>query len=135
MGIDDLIPDNKQKSGSESSNTQPSFEVESDTGKTGTSKYLETENWREIIEVVENEMNMNFNDVMSMPNQKQEEILHKAERINAGYGTWTGSEFEIQQRCVVCGHECKDDGVIIEDRPVCKGHSAAEVRTALDEYD
>lgn len=135
MGLDDLIPDKDKQSGSSGgiSNKASSETSSAETiSYSGSSKYLSGERWRDIIEIMENELEITYGELAEKSPNEQEEILQQADKLVSGMGTWTGTEFEIETRCIVCGHDCTDDGVIIEGYNVCRGHSAQEVRTAIN---
>lgn len=133
MGIDNLMPeDDSSSSASESSNSQTSSFQETSVSYTGSSRYLSGERWRDIIEIMEEELNIQYAELAELPPDEQETILQEADKLISGMGTWTGTEFEINSRCIVCGHECEEDGVTIEGYKVCRAHSAQEVRTSIN---
>lgn len=133
MGIDDLMPErSKDKSSASESSNNFSSTQETNISYSGGSKYLSGERWRDIIEVMEDELDITYAELAELNPDEQEQILQEADSRIASMGTWTGTEFNIETRCIVCGHECDDDGIVIEGYNVCRGHSAQEVRTSID---
>lgn len=135
MGIDDLMPEDDNNETSESSrdnSDEKSLSTSDFVSYSGGSRYLSGERWRQIIEVMENELNISYAELAERSPDEQEQILQKADDFISGMGSWTGTEFDIETRCIVCGHDCHADGIILEGYNVCRGHSAQEVRLAID---
>lgn len=131
MGIDDLMPEDDSNNSASESSSSSSFQASS-VSYTGSSRYLSGERWRDLIEVMEQQLDITYAELAELSPEEQEEILQEADNMISGMGTWTGTEFEINTRCIVCGHDCESDGVDMEGYKVCRAHSAQEVRTAID---
>lgn len=137
MGLDDVIGDDADKNDSSSDDSQdfnpenkegPRYGHDRETIREAKSK----QEWEEVIDAIENEMGLSISEVMNWHPKRQQEVLHKARLMASSEGTWTENVLDRETICIVCGHDCTHDGVVIEGEKVCKSHSANEVRTAID---
>lgn len=141
MGLDDLIPEGAESSGSGGSRggggrkkQKDDLEYKVVIGNEPNRKVFTEEKWEEVQKVIVNDFGMQVNEVKNKPAAERYEILHEA-ALKAGSDSYTlDEELEEKSTCSVCGDAATEDtSVKIEGRMVHIHHTAVKIREALDD--
>lgn len=131
MGLDEILPDEADKSGSGSSRSGSSSSKEyhkTITGPAGKEKKFTEERWGEIRRVIIQEFDDSFKEVMNNYKAKERySVVHDASLFLEREKTKDELGREPDVTCSVCGAECSEGSVVLEGEKVCAHHPAAKV--------
>lgn len=135
-GLDELIPDDANTSGrSRSSSSRSSSSsnnyVQTFSSKAGEKKFTE-EKWNEIRRVISRQMEYSVEEVKNMQSEKRHEVLHEAALATEREDEDVNKEYRSSVTCTVCGNDCSDAYVVIEDVKVHVRHTVGQLAAALD---
>lgn len=135
MSLDEMLPDDADSSSSDSGST--SFtETKQDIHKefhsnVGTKKFTE-EKWEEMKKVIRRETEYTVNEVENMKAEDRHKVLHDVAQIAAGNMLANKAGISSNKRCGVCGDDCSDSYVLIDDTAVHIHHTVAMVAEELE---
>lgn len=134
MGLDDILPDEADKRGAKTQETEEKEEFHKKvTGPQGKEKKFDKERWKEIREIIDREFEDSLPEVMNNYSRKKRyEVVHQAALVVDEQKELKETERQTTTRCPVCGNDCSDHSVEIEGTEVCIQHPAIQVRKALD---
>lgn len=136
MGVDDLLPDDRDTSSSSSSSSntqsQESKEYEIVITSGDKEKKFTSEEWDKIQDTIRQEMEYSVGEVMKMADHKKYEVIHEAAIITNTERKSEDLEHKTDNRCAVCGNACSVDYIVIDGERVHIMHNVAQVAESLD---
>lgn len=135
MGLDDLIPDDVDTSGSSRGKQDSGSQTETEYVETfscgkGTKKFTE-EQWEKVKNVVRSEYSFTVGELISKKAEERHDLLHEI-AIKATSDREPETDNTSDVRCAVCGNDCSDMYVVIEGEKVHIQHNAAQMAEELD---
>lgn len=134
MGLDDVLPDDADTSGSSSSrsrstSSEKEYAEEFHSDK-GVKKYTE-ERWEEIKQEIREKFEYTVNEVKNMQSEKRHDVLHEAAVSSDNDHNPEELEHGTDITCSVCGKDCSYGYVELEDETFCTNHPAIQVAKSL----
>jgi len=137
MGLDDLVPDDKQSSSSSSSSRPRDSDDSPDKVEIGGEPYKKVfteERWEKVKKVIGREMGLDVNKVVNnYPANERYEIIHEAALAVGGELEPDELDNYRDERCEICGIAKSEASVTICGDVVCVSHSAGQVAVMLDD--
>jgi hypothetical protein len=136
MGIDELLPEGTSKSKTSNTGKSDDSTQTEDLITIGSGphqKKFTEEKLEEVKDVIENEFGMRPQEVLNnKPPKERFEILHDAATFSTKEKENQTSEYETEEKCVVCGNANAGDVVEIEGVKCCIQHPVARLAQEID---
>lgn len=132
MGLDDLIPEGKEDTGSRRRGGRKKKKDTVSFGSGRLKKEFTKERWEEVKHTLTNEMGLVPNEVVNNYSaQERFETLHEAAMLSQKEITQDDLR-ETPTKCRICGNAVGESGVKIAGMTVCIHHTVGQVQAELE---
>lgn len=139
MGLDDLIPEEAERSSrsSSSGSSEPSDPFANDDlisiGSPPNDKHFTEEQYEKVKRVVREEFGMSIGEVESLPSNERYKTLHEAVTFNPDLDDEEQTDLVEDDRCIVCGDAAGFSSTHIEGEPVHIHHTVGQLNEVLED--